>query len=250
MKPLPSSRRALAVIAAGAAGAALLAALAYGYFFSSIRTAPKPLSAAIPATAAAPSPAPSGAPAAVTPSLAGSWSAGQGSQAGYRVREQFGGQPAPHEAVARTTAVTGSLTAAGSGPLQISALKFTAQLGSLASVDQVAGFNVTQRDRLVSSALGVAQFPTASFEAAGFQLPAAPTASAPVAVSVPGQLTIHGVARAVEVAAQVQLGGDHITVTGSVPISMADFGVSPPRAPFVTAESAATIEFELVMTRA
>ena len=41
----------------------------------------------------------------------------------------------------------------------------TVQLSSLASVDSVAGFNVTNRDQIVQRALDTGSFPTAVFEA-------------------------------------------------------------------------------------
>ena len=231
----------------------LVAAMAYLYFFSAARTAPKPLSLATPAPSASPASATAASPVSSPgpgTELLGPYTIGQGSLAGYRVKEQFGGQPSPHEAVSRTTSVTGGLTVAGaSGQLQATGLKFTVQLADLASVDQVAGFNVTQRDRLVRSALGVSQFAVASFEAAAVQLPAAVGGGNPVTVTVPGQLTIHGVVKAVEVAAQVQVAGGKVTVTGSVPVKMSDYGISPPQAPFVAPESQATIEFQLVLSR-
>src|SRR2546425_9162910 len=40
----------------------------------------------------------------------GTWTVGTGSVAGYRVREQLAGLPAPSDAVGRTSSVTGSLT--------------------------------------------------------------------------------------------------------------------------------------------
>src|SRR6266852_8789620 len=48
-------------------------------------------------------------------SLAGRWKIAAGSEAGYRVREKFINQPAPTEAVARTSAVSGNLIIAAQG---------------------------------------------------------------------------------------------------------------------------------------
>ena len=64
------------VVAVGAIGA-------YLYFFSGLRSAPKPLALASPTASASPSTA-----ASQGGTLAGTWSIGQGSLAGYRVREQ------------------------------------------------------------------------------------------------------------------------------------------------------------------
>jgi polyisoprenoid-binding protein YceI len=241
---LPGSSRVLMI-----AGAVVLLGLiaagggGYLYFFSGARTAPKALSL---------SPAPTSSPAssqAAATGLAGTWTVTQGSQAGYRVREQFAGQTLPHEAVSRTSSVTGSVTvSAANGALQASGLNFVVQLKDLASVDQVAGFNVTQRDQLVQRSLGVSQFPTAMFQADAVTLPNDPSAAL-VKVSVPGRLTLHGVTKAVVAAVDVQASGDRVNVAGVIPITYTDFGVSPPRAPFVTPETQATIEFTLVLAR-
>src|SRR5947207_2696189 len=80
--------------------------------------------------------------AAATPgAVAGNWAVATGSVVGYRVREQFVGQSSPHEAVARTSDVTGSVTVTqDSSGLTAANLTFTAQVGTLKSVDTVAGY--------------------------------------------------------------------------------------------------------------
>src|SRR2546423_5338364 len=119
----------VAIVAVGAIGA-------YLYFFSGLRSAPKPLALASPAASASPS-----ASASQSGALAGTWTVAQGSLAGYRVREQFVGQSSPHEAVARTSTVSGGLTVQpSSGAFQVTGISFTAQLSGLQSVDQVAGY--------------------------------------------------------------------------------------------------------------
>jgi polyisoprenoid-binding protein YceI len=237
---------------AALAAAALLALLAIGagaaylYFFSSLRTAPRPLALA------SASPVPSaGASAAAGDSLAGSWSAGSGSEAGYRVSEQFAGQTSPHEAVARTSQVTGGLTVRqGAGGLEASGLDFAAQLAGLRSVDQVAGFDVANRDRIVASALGVSRFPSARFQADPVQLPPELAAGGVTSLTVPGQLTVHGVTRPATVALQAQRQGSQVRVTGSTSFDMTDFGVQPPRVPFTSVRPQVTVEFELALVRA
>jgi hypothetical protein len=56
------------------------------------------------------------------------------------VQELFAGQSSKHEAVARTSQVSGGITATGDATsgYQISAITITANLGALHSVDQVA----------------------------------------------------------------------------------------------------------------
>jgi polyisoprenoid-binding protein YceI len=217
----------LAVLVIGGAGAT------YAYFFSGLRTAPKPLALTSPSPASTPS-----ATITTPGSLAGKWTVGSGSIVGYRVREQFVGQSSPHEAVAQTSDVSGGLTLAqASSGLTASDINFTAQVGSLKSVDSVAGFNVTNRDRIVSNTLQVARFPTASFQAASSAVPAELVSGRQVTLNVPGKLTVHGVTR------------DRAQVTGQVKIDMTDFGIQPPQVGFTEVESATTIEFQLLLAR-
>lgn len=181
---------------------------------------------------------------------AGTWTVAQGSQAGYHVEEQFAGQQATHEAVARTTSVSGGVTVqrAASG-LQLSGLRVTAQLADLQSQDQVAGFNVSQRDRIVSGSLAVVGYPSATFEATSAELPASVTSGQTVAVTIPGQLTIHGVARAASVTAQVRMNGSQVQAAGSTTFAMTDFGVSPPQVPITQVDPQVTMEFQIVLAR-
>jgi polyisoprenoid-binding protein YceI len=221
---------------------------AYVYFFSGLRSAPTSLAGTKPAPSASGQTSPASAP---TLNLVGNWTVTGDSQAGYRVKEQFAGQSSSHEAVARTTAVTGGLTIQQTnGGLQATAIKFTAQLASLQSVDQVAGFNVSQRDRIVSRSLSVNQYPDATFQAQTLDLPSSIQRGGAELLTVPGQLTIHGVTRPVQAAAQIQTSGSQAQATGSTTFKMTDFGISPPQVPITTVEPGVTLEFKLVLAKA
>lgn len=241
------------VIAVAVAGMVVLAGIGgvYAYFFSGIRTAPTPLAldTASPAADATPTPSTPSATAAAA-GLAGTWSVVQGSQAGYRVKEVFAGQTSTHEAVARTSAVSGNLTvqptAAG---LEATTLKFTAQLAGLQSQDQVAGFNVSQRDRIVSRSLSVDQYPDATFQAQAAALPATPESGQTVTMTVPGQLTIRGTTRPAQVTVQLRLSGAQVQAVGSTSFAMTDYGVQPPQVPITTVDPQVTLEFQLVLAR-
>ena len=239
-------RRGAIGVVAVVAVVAVAAITAYLYFFSGLRSAPKPLALASPKASASPSTA-----ASQRGTLAGSWTVGQGSLVGYRVREQFVGQSSPHEAVARTNTVSGALTVQQSGSiLQASNITFTAQLSGLQSVDQVAGYNVSQRDRFVSRSLDVQQFPDATFKAASVSLPATAGDGQDVNLTVPGQLTIHGVTKDATATVKARVNGSQLSLAGSTPATMTDFGITPPQVPFTTSESKLTIEFNLVLSKA
>ena len=186
---------------------------------------------------------------AATASLTGSWTVTTGSLAGYRINELFVGQSSKHQAVARTSTVSGGLTVSGdSTGYQVSSLTFTADLTSLHSVDTVAGRDVTQRDGVVNRQLDVQQFPTATFTATSASVPGGMTNQA-VDVSVTGKLTIHGVTRDVTIKAKAQLVGGKAEIAGSTSISMTDYGVSPPQMPFVTVDSTLLLEFDIFLVR-
>ena len=226
---IPAAALAL-LIALGGAGA-------YAYFFSGLRTSPSTLALASPSTSTTTS---------ASPASGGTWQITSGSLVGYRVKEQFVGQSSAHEAVARTGDVTGSVTIAKSGSsYEMTSATVTAQMSSLASVDSVAGYNVTNRDRIVQGSLDVRDYPTAVFKAQNVALPAGADSGQAVTVSLPGQLTIHGVTKDVTATLQLRVTGTTAQIAGSISTNMTDFGVSPPTIGFTTVQPAVTIEFQL-----
>ncbi|HEV2139705.1 MAG TPA: YceI family protein, partial [Candidatus Dormibacteraeota bacterium] len=121
----------------------------------------------------------------------------------------------------------------------------TVQLASLASVDSVAGYNVTNRDRIVQQSLDVRSFPTATFTTQSVALPAGADSGQAVTVSVPGRLTVRGVTKQVTATIQLRVTGNSAQIAGTVATNMTDFGVSPPTIGFTTVQPAVTIEFSL-----
>ena len=231
------SRKLWIPIGAVAVLALIGAGGAYAYFFSGLRTSPSSLALSSPS--ASPS-------AASNAGGAGTWQITTGSLVGYRVTEQFVGQSSTHEAVARTSDVSGQVTITKTGTTYVmTSAKVTAQLASLASVDQVAGYNVTNRDRIVSQSLGVGTYPTAVFQAQSVTLPAGVETGQTVTVSVPGQLTIRGVTKDVTATVQLRVSGTTAQIAGSISTNMTDFGISPPSIGFTTVQAATTIEFSL-----
>ena len=238
------------VIAAAVLGIALIvgAGAAYAYYFSGLRSAPKPLTAGAQASPSATSTA-NAAPG----DLAGNWSVTSNSLAGFRAKEFLVGQSSQHEAVVRTSTVSGGF-AVGSdsgGAYPVRSIAIKVGLAGLRSVDQVLGHDVSQRDGVIQRQLAVQRYPEAAFTAEEASIPDTVTTQ-PQSLSLPGTLTIHGVSRPVTAAiSQAQLAGETIEVKGSIPIDMTDYGVQPPQAPFVTSvDSALTIEFDIFLARA
>jgi polyisoprenoid-binding protein YceI len=194
---------------------------------------------------ASPSPSSSSSTSA-TAASGGAWQISSGSLVGYRVKEQFAGQSSTHEAVARTSEVSGTVSISQNGSTYVmTSATVTVQLSSLASVDSVAGYNVTNRDRVVQGSLAVSNYPTAVFQAQDVTLPAGVESGQAVTVSVPGRLTIHGVTRDVTATLQLRVSGTTAQIAGSIATNMTDFGVTPPTIGFTTVQPAVTIEFQL-----
>ena len=233
----------LIVLGGGAAG--------YVYFFSGLRSTPPTLAFASPSPSPAGTPTASASPTAAPSGFSGVWQVASGSLAGYRVKEQFVGQTSTHEAVARTTAVSGQLTITQSGTsYQLASGTVTVDLSGLASIDSVAGYNVTNRDRIVQRSLDVSQFPTATLQLQPVAMPSGADSGQTVSFQVHGNLTIHDVTKTVTVNVQLRVSGGVPQVVASIQTNMTDFGVSPPTIGFTTVQSAVTIEAQLSFSRA
>ena len=174
-----------------------------------------------------------------------------GSEAGYRVREQFVNQPGPTEAVARTTVISGGLRVQVSGStLHATRLHFTADLSALQSQDRYANYQVYQRDFFIRTIyLQTDQFPNADFTAASATIPPG-IDSGPVSITVPGTLKVHGVPKQVTTQLQAQRDATGIEVAGSISVDMRDFGVEVPDISFTKAEPGVVIEYHLLLVKA
>jgi polyisoprenoid-binding protein YceI len=189
-------------------------------------TAPSPIASSAPSAAGASDPAvtqPSGG-ATGEGAIAGTWTVTTGSEAGYRVREQLANLPAESDAVGRTSDVTGSITlvAAGDGA-QLTAGDLTVDTTTITS-------NESRRDnRLRTEGLQTDQYPTATFKLTQpVDIPAAALTGATTDLTLVGDLTLHGVTKAVEIPAQAQIANGQIAVSGSISFPLSDFRIQTP----------------------
>jgi polyisoprenoid-binding protein YceI len=220
---------------------------------------PVSLGSMVPATAA---PAPSGSPgagsgsspgtgttAAAAQPVAGVWttdpsassSSGPATFVGYRVREELANIGAT-EAVGRTSDVTGSIRIEGTTVVEA---EVTADLTTLQS-------DSPNRDRQLSrQALETGTYPQAVFTlTAPIELGAEPAEGQVLEVSASGNLTLHGVTRAVTIPLQARLEGGVIAIAGSLEIAFADFGIVRPQAMVVlSVEDHGILELLVHLTR-
>lgn len=218
------------------AGAVLALVLAVGGPFAYINfvqeDAPERLGVAT-ATSGADTGAPTGA------SLDGTWSVAGGSQAGYRVEEVLLGQNV--EAVGRTSAVTGELTVSGT---EVQSGSFSVDLTQVTSDDD------RRDDAFQGRIMETATYPTATFELTEpITLAELPADGETVTATATGELTLHGTTRAVTVELTVQRDGDTVNVSGSIPVTFADYGIANPSFGPVTTEDNGEVEFLLALTR-
>ncbi len=218
----------VAILAIGAGGY-----LAYDQVLRGDDVAPLALPSAAPSAAATlPSAAaPSDAAASTAPSsavadgaVAGAWTVTTGSEAGYRVRERLANLPAESDAIGRTSDVTGSITVVEAGDgAQLTAGDISIDTTTIASDED-------RRDnRMRTEGLQTDQFSTASFTLTQpVDIPAAAVAGTATDVTLVGDLTLHGVTKAVEIPAQAVLANGQIQVAGSLSFPLADFQITAP----------------------
>ena len=158
-----------------------------------------------------------------------------GTFVGFRVDEQLSGIGST-TAVGRTPEVSGTLEIDGT---TVTSVTIDADMTAITT-------NESRRNDKVQSALGTAEFPTATFVLTEpIELGAAADGE-PVSTTATGELTIHGVTTTVTIPIEAQLVDDNIVVVGSLDIVFADYGVSVPSAPIVvSAEDHGVVEFQL-----
>ncbi|HEY8059599.1 MAG TPA: YceI family protein [Acidimicrobiales bacterium] len=171
----------------------------------------------------------------------GSFSDFSSSFVGYRVQEELasiGG----NTAVGRTPNVSGTMTIAGT---QVSEATIEADLTTLESDDDRRDGQLRQRG------IQTNQFPTATFKLTSpIELGSVPTDGQEVSVTANGQFTLHGVTNDVQIPLKAKLSGDVIAVTGSLPITFADYGVEAPSSfVVVSIDDHGTMELQLFFTR-
>jgi polyisoprenoid-binding protein YceI len=234
---------------------AIVAGGAFGIWYLFLRPAP-PAAVALPSipvsspgssAAASAEPGPSTAAGGldgtwqIDPTV-GSFADFSGSFVGYRVQEELASIGA-REAVGRTPDVTGSLTISGT---TIQAVEATADVTTLKSDDD-------RRDgQLDRQGIQTGTFPTATFRlTTPIELGQLPADGETTPVTAIGELTLHGQTKAVEVPLQARLAGRVISVTGSIPIVFADYGIQRPTSMVVLSiADRGTLEFQLQFTRA
>ncbi|MCY1695668.1 YceI family protein [Curtobacterium sp. SL109] len=167
-----------------------------------------------------------------TQTLSGDWAVGGDSEAGYRLHEVLNGSDVT--VTGRTKSVSGSAKVDGTA---IAAATIQVQVGDITTDSE-------QRDSYFrDSALDTSAFPTATFTLTKPIEDAVPTGTATKKVEATGDLTLHGVTKPVTAALEVGLSGDGVDISGTIPLTFADFNVQAPNLGFVKVDDAGGVEF-------
>jgi polyisoprenoid-binding protein YceI len=186
-------------------------------------------------------------PADGSAEVAGLWTVADGSQAGYRVREQLASLSAESDAVGRTSDVSGSITIES----DVTATTLTA--GSLTVDTTTIASDEDRRDnRLRTEGLQTDGFPTATFTLTQpVDVPAAAVAGTASDLTLVGDLTLHGVTKSVSIPAQAQLVEGTIQVQGSITFPLADYDIVAPNVGgfIISIADEGTLEFLVNFTK-
>ncbi|HZI38536.1 MAG TPA: YceI family protein [Acidimicrobiia bacterium] len=169
----------------------------------------------------------------------GTWTATEGSEAGYRVKEVLFGQSA--EGAGRTSDVAGTLVISGT---TVSAAEVIVDLTTVESDEN-------RRDnQFRGRIMDVANYPTATFKLTEpIDFGALPADGTDITVPATGTLTLRGNTRTVTVNLQARRVGSTIEVLGTIPIVFADYDIPNPSFGQVRTEDNGEIEFLVVFSR-
>ena len=162
---------------------------------------------------------------------------------GYRVDEELGGGIGAQTAAGRTSDVTGTVTIADG---KVTEASFEVDMTTLKSDE-------SRRDnQLKGRGLQTDTFKSASFALTEpVTLPENAVTGDQLTISAPGELTLHGVTKAVTMELKADLREGAIGIVGSSPIVLADYDIEPPQGGFVVSVSDnGVLEFQLFLEKA
>ena len=171
--------------------------------------------------------------------ISGTWTAGSGSQVGYRVDEILFGQDA--EAVGRTDDVTGTLEIEGT---TVTAVAMEADMTTVASDQE------RRDDQFKGRIMDVERYPTATFALTEpIELGSLPPVGEVVEHEATGDLTLHGTTKPVTFVLRAKRSASTIEVNGSIPVVFADYGIPNPSFGPVSTDDHGELEFLVVYAK-
>jgi len=167
------------------------------------------------------------------------------STASYAAREQLSTFSFPTDAIGKTGNVSGSIALDPKGAIVPDISKIAVDLTSLKS-DQ------SMRDRFIQhSTLDTSTYPNAVFVPTAVQGLAAPVpTSGQASFKLLGNLTVHGVTKAVTWDVTATFSAQDVKGTATTTVTFEDFGMSPPKAgPVLSVQDSLKLSLDFVATR-
>ena len=173
-----------------------------------------------------------------TSDLTGDWAIANGSSAGYTVGAVVNGS---------ATTVTGTTDrVTGSATVDDSVLTSATIVVEVASISTD---NAARDAYFRDPALDATDYPTALFTLSSpITLTDELLGGKPVTVAASGDLNLHGVSRAVDVSLTANLENGRLNLTGNVPVSFDDYGITPIDLGFARVDNEGSIDFTLVVS--
>ena len=203
--------------------------------------APAPLSLSTPTTVAPPAAATGASGSStVASTVLGKWDVSSGSIAGYRIKETLFGQS--NTAVGRTSTITGSITVSGT---EITTGRFSVDMTTVKSDQSL------RDEQFQGRIMDTSTYPTATFVLTSpVRLGSIPAVGTTITETATGQLTLHGTTKTVTFQVQARRSSSTVSVTGSIPIVFADYGINNPSGGPATTANHGVLEFLLDFSHA
>jgi len=168
--------------------------------------------------------------------LAGTYTVGSGSTAGYRVEEELFNQH--NTAAARTNEVSGTVTIEDT---TVTDADLTVDMASIKS----DGPGSDQRDnQFRGRIMNTDQFPTATFKLTEpIELAPVPKDGVQKTYSATGELTLHGTTKTVTIPINAKRVGKAIAIQGITDITFSDYGINDPSGGPANVGSSGQLEF-------
>lgn len=193
----------------------------------------------VPATTDDTSSATAGSGTGAVEGIDGAWTIGEGSQAGYRVKEVLFGQDA--EAVGRTEAVTGSMTITGS---TVTEVEVEVDMTTVASDED-------RRDgQFHGRIMSTGEYPTATFSLTeSIGVGSLPADGQEITATATGELTLRGVTMEITFEVTAKRSGSSVAINAAIPVDFDAFEIPDASGGPASVGRDGTLELLLVFAR-
>ena len=189
---------------------------------------------------------------AASTGIGGLWVIQPHSVVGYRAHEKFAEVTSPHDAVARTERLSGWLLVGGSdsAPAMVTGC-VAIDVRTLHSIDELPGFNTSDRDDIARDFLSARSHPYVVFQPYPAALRLSVSSDSVQHLTLGGDLEIGGIARPASFKLDVRLKDGQVSAAGQTTVHVDDYGIEVPRVVggFVRVNPDIVLEVSLVLLK-